>query len=274
MPKLELFGTAGCPHTREMREWLEWKGSEFAEYDVEADPAALRTDAHDRESAVHGPAPGERRQSDPGRLAGPRLRGEREIKFMPNAYSIKVRGVVQGVGFRPFVYRLACANGLKGWVLNAEEGVEIHLEGEQGTLQSFLAEMKARPPQAAAIAEVRVQPAETSGFTEFTIRESTGKRQPTARISPDLPVCEDCLRELFDLAGSPLWLSVSQLHQLRCALQRDTGFALRPAEYHHGRMAAGRFLRRGIRRARESALSRAARRLPRVWAALFLSSGR
>jgi hydrogenase maturation protein HypF len=117
---------------------------------------------------------------------------------MPNAYSIKVRGVVQGVGFRPFVYRLARANGLKGWVLNAEEGVEIHLEGEQGTLQSFLAEMKARPPQAAAIAEVRVQPAETSGFTEFTIRESTGKRQPTARISPDLPVCEDCLRELFD----------------------------------------------------------------------------
>jgi hydrogenase maturation protein HypF len=117
---------------------------------------------------------------------------------MPNAYSIKVRGVVQGVGFRPFVYRLARANGLKGWVLNGEEGVEIHLEGEQGTLQSFLAEMKARPPQAAAIAEVRVQPAETAGFAEFTIRESTRERQPTARISPDLPVCADCLRELRD----------------------------------------------------------------------------
>jgi hydrogenase maturation protein HypF len=117
---------------------------------------------------------------------------------MPNAYSIKVRGVVQGVGFRPFVYRLARANGLKGWVLNAEEGVEIHLEGEQGTLQAFLAEMKARPPQAAAIADVRVRPAETSGFAEFTIRESTGKRRPTTRISPDLPVCEDCSQELFD----------------------------------------------------------------------------
>jgi hydrogenase maturation protein HypF len=117
---------------------------------------------------------------------------------MPNAYSIKVRGVVQGVGFRPFVYRLARANGLKGWVLNAEEGVEIHLEGEQGTLESFLAEMKARPPQAAAIAEVRVQPAETAGFAEFTIRESARKRQPTTRISPDLPVCEDCLQELCD----------------------------------------------------------------------------
>lgn len=60
---------------------------------------------------------------------------------MPNAYSIKVRGVVQGVGFRPFVYRLARAKGLKGWVLNAEEGVEMHLDGDEKPLQSFLEEM-------------------------------------------------------------------------------------------------------------------------------------
>ena len=70
---------------------------------------------------------------------------------MPNAYSIKVSGVVQGVGFRPFVYRLARANELKGWVLNAEEGVEIHLEGEEGPIQSFLLEMKTQPPQAATL---------------------------------------------------------------------------------------------------------------------------
>jgi hydrogenase maturation protein HypF len=117
---------------------------------------------------------------------------------MLNAYSIKVRGVVQGVGFRPFVYRLACANGLKGWVLNAQEGVDIHLEGEAGPLQSFLAEMKTQPPQAAAIVEVRIELVEAAGFTEFTIRESTGERQPTVRISPDLPVCENCLQELLD----------------------------------------------------------------------------
>jgi hydrogenase maturation protein HypF len=116
---------------------------------------------------------------------------------MPNAYSIKISGVVQGVGFRPFVYRLACANGLKGWVSNAEEGVEVHLEGEEESLQSFLKEMKTQPPQAAAIAQVRAEPAEVAGFTEFTIRESTGERPPTVRISPDLPVCENCLQELF-----------------------------------------------------------------------------
>jgi hydrogenase maturation protein HypF len=115
---------------------------------------------------------------------------------MPNAYSIKVRGVVQGVGFRPFVYRLACANDLKGWVLNAEEGVQIHLEGDERRLKSFLGEMKTQAPQAAIIAEVYAEPIEASGFVEFTIRESTGAGQPTVRISPDLPVCDNCLQEL------------------------------------------------------------------------------
>ena len=117
---------------------------------------------------------------------------------MPNAYFIKVRGVVQGVGFRPFVYRLARANDLKGWVLNAEEGVEIHLEGEKRPIQSFLEAMRPQAPQAAAIAEIVVEPADVSGFREFIIQESTGARRPTVRISPDLPVCESCLRELFD----------------------------------------------------------------------------
>jgi hydrogenase maturation protein HypF len=122
-----------------------------------------------------------------------------ENKAMTRAYSIKIRGVVQGVGFRPFVYRLASAHGLKGWVLNAENGVAIHLEGEEDELRSFLEEMSVRPPKAAAIEEVCVEPATVASFADFTIRESNGEEQPTVRISPDLPVCDDCLRELFDL---------------------------------------------------------------------------
>jgi hydrogenase maturation protein HypF len=117
---------------------------------------------------------------------------------MLNAYSIKVRGIVQGVGFRPYVYRLAHANGLNGWILNAEEGVEIHLEGDEKPLQLFLKEMKSNPPQAAQISEVRVESVEAAGLSEFTIRESTAERRPTVRISPDLPTCENCLRELHD----------------------------------------------------------------------------
>jgi hydrogenase maturation protein HypF len=117
---------------------------------------------------------------------------------MLHAYSIRVRGVVQGVGFRPFVYRLACAKNLQGWVLNAEEGVEIHLEGNGDALQSFLQEMKSHPPQAAQISDVDVASADPAGVTEFVIRESAAGRRSTVRISPDLPVCEQCLQELFD----------------------------------------------------------------------------
>jgi len=117
---------------------------------------------------------------------------------MLNAYSIKVLGVVQGVGFRPFVYRLARTNGLTGWVLNEEEGVEIHLEGEEKTLRVFIEELKTQSPAAASIVTLRVMPAEPAGCTDFSILTSQRQRKPTVRVSPDLPVCEDCLRELFD----------------------------------------------------------------------------
>src|SRR3984957_10380125 len=117
---------------------------------------------------------------------------------MLNAYSIKVRGVVQGVGFRPFVYRLARTNGLTGWVLNEEEGVEIHLEGEEKTLRVFIEELKTQPPPAASIVTLRVMAAEPAGCTEFLILTSRRQRKPTVRVSPDLPVCPDCLREVFD----------------------------------------------------------------------------
>jgi hydrogenase maturation protein HypF len=117
---------------------------------------------------------------------------------MPSAYSIQVRGVVQGVGFRPFVYRLARANRLTGWVLNAEDGVEIHLEGEEQTLKIFLEALQTQPPSAASITALRVLTAEAAGFTDFTIRDSKAHSHPTVRISADLPVCEKCLQELFD----------------------------------------------------------------------------
>jgi hydrogenase maturation protein HypF len=124
---------------------------------------------------------------------------------MASACSIRVRGVVQGVGFRPFVYRLAHANTLKGWVLNAEEGVEIHLEGAETGLEAFVRDLKAHPPPAASIAEIDVHPAQAIGLHEFTIRASKHRGHPTARISPDLPVCDECLKELFDPNNPRYW---------------------------------------------------------------------
>jgi hydrogenase maturation protein HypF len=119
---------------------------------------------------------------------------------MSSACSIRVRGVVQGVGFRPFVYRLAREHALSGWVLNGDEGVQIHLEGAEGGLHDFVRDLKAHPPPAANIAEIEIYSVAPAGLTKFTIRESKHRQQPTVRISPDLPVCEDCLRELFDPA--------------------------------------------------------------------------
>jgi hydrogenase maturation protein HypF len=127
---------------------------------------------------------------------------------MTLARSIRVRGVVQGVGFRPFVLRLARANALAGWVLNEESGVDIHLEGPEKALDAFLYSLKADPPPAARISAVDVHPSEPVNVTDFTIRQSrraSSASPPTVRISPDLPICDDCLQELFD-SGDPRYL--------------------------------------------------------------------
>jgi len=116
------------------------------------------------------------------------------------ALRLQVRGVVQGVGFRPFVYRVARAYGLAGWVLNAEAGVEIYLEGPPDALAAFVTALQREPPPAARVAEVIATPVPPEGLTDFTIRESQRQDRPSVRVSPDLPVCARCLAELFDPA--------------------------------------------------------------------------
>src|ERR1700751_4322899 len=111
---------------------------------------------------------------------------------------IRVRGVVQGVGFRPFVYRLARANALCGWVLNQENGVEIHVEGCDASVEAFVSRLKTERPAAAEISSLEIFRSEPAGFAEFIIRESLRSGPPSVSISPDLPVCEECLAELFD----------------------------------------------------------------------------
>jgi len=124
---------------------------------------------------------------------------------MKTASLVRVRGTVQGVGFRPFVYRLARAHSVTGWVLNGEEGVTIHAEGERRALAAFVEDLELKAPPAAGIAQIEVQPTTSEGSSTFAIRESRRSNRPTARISPDLPVCQDCLRELFD-AENPRYL--------------------------------------------------------------------
>ena len=129
------------------------------------------------------------------------MSGEKRLEELPDARSIRIRGVVQGVGFRPFVYRLAQEHTLAGWVLNGEEGVEIHVEGPSMALDTFLVALNSQAPAAATISAVEVRAAQPIGSSDFTIRESHGHVRPSARISPDLPVCEACIQELFDPAN-------------------------------------------------------------------------
>ncbi len=117
---------------------------------------------------------------------------------MRTACSVRVRGVVQGVGFRPFVYRLAHAHTLAGWVLNGGEGVEIHVEGAEDALDVFLRELREQLPPAARIAAIDVTRGRVLDLREFTIRESPRADAPTVRMAPDLAVCDACLAELFD----------------------------------------------------------------------------
>ncbi len=119
------------------------------------------------------------------------------MRGVTTARSIQVRGTVQGVGFRPFVYRIAQANHLAGWVLNAEQGVDIHVEGSAVALAGFVQDLQSRTPPAARITAIEVHTAKPAGLTDFAIRDSQSNGRPTVQISPDLPLCESCLNELF-----------------------------------------------------------------------------
>jgi hydrogenase maturation protein HypF len=114
------------------------------------------------------------------------------------ARRIHVRGVVQGVGFRPFVFRLARTHALDGWVLNGDAGVQIHVEGREQALKAFISELQSSPPRAAHIAEITIEADGIDAVRGFEIRQSESDRRPTTRVSPDLPVCDACLKELFD----------------------------------------------------------------------------
>jgi hydrogenase maturation protein HypF len=114
------------------------------------------------------------------------------------ALDLRIRGIVQGVGFRPFVYRLAARYALSGWVLNGESGVEIHAEGDPAALGAFARAVVDEAPPASRIASVDSVAGAVEGHDGFAIRASGRGARPTARISPDLPACEACLRELFD----------------------------------------------------------------------------
>lgn len=109
---------------------------------------------------------------------------------------IQVKGIVQGVGFRPFVYNLALKNNLYGWVNNDDRGVNILIQGDEASINTFLDTLKNTPPPLAKIDSVEVANLPLQNFTSFDIIESKSTSNKTTIISPDIAVCDDCIEDI------------------------------------------------------------------------------
>ena len=121
---------------------------------------------------------------------------------MPETRRYQIRGVVQGVGFRPFVFRTAESHSLGGWIRNDSDGVVLEIQGNPSQLEAFIEEVRTNAPTLARIESVALLEQRSNGeaFDGFAIQTSERSAQARTLVSPDMGVCEDCLRELFDPA--------------------------------------------------------------------------
>jgi hydrogenase maturation protein HypF len=114
--------------------------------------------------------------------------------------AISVKGVVQGVGFRPFIYQLATRHNLNGWVCNTSAEVKIEVEGEAKDIDRFLQSLEEQAPPVSRIEEINVTRGNPAGYDRFEIRDSITREGKYQLVSPDIATCPDCLREIFDPA--------------------------------------------------------------------------
>ena len=110
---------------------------------------------------------------------------------------IRIHGIVQGVGFRPFVHRLVREYGLTGTICNSSSGVELELDGEHERLAAFAEALPLRAPKLAVIERTELRWGRPKGFTDFTILPSLTEEKRNTLLSPDICICDDCLRELL-----------------------------------------------------------------------------
>ena len=111
---------------------------------------------------------------------------------------LEIEGYVQGVGFRPFVFRLAKSLGLKGWICNSTKGVLINLEGCKKNLEDFLLNLEKQKPPLTNIKSMHHSFLDFTGYPDFEIRPSILLQHKKAPILADISTCTDCLREIFD----------------------------------------------------------------------------
>lgn len=112
------------------------------------------------------------------------------------ALKIKIEGLVQGVGFRPFVYRLAKTFNISGYVRNLSDGVEVHAEGEKSSIDKFIDNIRNNAPEASEIEEILLKETTPELYEAFSISESLDNPGVITGISPDIAVCKDCLEDM------------------------------------------------------------------------------
>jgi len=117
---------------------------------------------------------------------------------MKKNFSIRVKGIVQGVGFRPFIYQIAEKYGLSGCVINDTEGVLIEIEGHGDSINKFIHHIKNDSPSLAYVMEVTAEEGTLEDFEGFSIKKSRITEERVAFYSPDVAVCDECLNEFFD----------------------------------------------------------------------------
>ena len=111
---------------------------------------------------------------------------------------ISIRGVVQGVGFRPFVYNLARTLRLTGFILNSSSGVTVEIEGPDSAIEQFLHTLRTSPPPLAQIMEIALEDISSQNASEFSIQPSREEENEFAFISPDVATCDDCWHDFSD----------------------------------------------------------------------------
>jgi len=109
---------------------------------------------------------------------------------------VRVTGLIQGVGFRPFVYRIALRHRLTGWVRNTNENVLIRISGKPSSIKGFIDSLRKEAPPAASIEDIISEEASTENFPSFEILESHDISEDVTEISPDIAVCDECLRDI------------------------------------------------------------------------------
>ncbi|MFH0787145.1 MAG: carbamoyltransferase HypF [Pseudomonadota bacterium] len=117
---------------------------------------------------------------------------------MKTRLHVSIQGIVQGVGFRPYVFQQAKARNLTGYVTNTSQGVELEVEGEAGVIDDFLQALQNQPPPLARITNLQVEALPLAHEAEFIIGRSIVQKKRSALISPDTATCADCLKELHD----------------------------------------------------------------------------